>query len=111
VRNRIESTEALRRLEVDRATRLRIGEQVFHVEHYLSYWKCYPTRANWLRVVDAAEAYDDGTKKSRYYICKISGGRPGSDRRGLGRVARRGARGKLYTQSFRQGSCSWTKAR
>lgn len=111
MRDRIESTDILRRLEADSTTRRRIGEQAFQVEHYLAYWKCYPTRANWLRVVDAAEAWDDGTKKSRYYITKISGGRPGSDRRGLGRVARRGARGKLYTQSFRQTSRTWTVAR
>jgi hypothetical protein len=108
---RIESPEALRRLEADDATRRRIGEQAFQVEHYLAYWKCYPTRANWLRVVDAAEAWDDGTKKSRYYIVNSSGGRPGSDRRSLARVARRGARGKVYTQVFRTGSRTWTKER
>jgi hypothetical protein len=108
---RIESPDILRRLEADRTTRLRIGEQAFQVEHYLAYWRCYPTRANFLRVLDAVEAYDDGTKKSRYFIVHNSGGRPGSDRRALARVARRGARGKVYTQSFRTGSRTWTKAR
>jgi hypothetical protein len=123
---RIESHEAFRRLEADAATRRRIGEQAFQVEHYLAYWRCYPTAANWQRVIDAAESFyplleDDGPevlkrrlrKGERIYFTFTRGGGTGprSNRTALGRYSRVGARGCIYEQVYRKGSKSWTRER
>ena len=102
------------------------GEQAFNVRHYLSYWRAFPTRANFLRVLGAAEGYDplagvDGRTarlaalhqllKARacvYTVGHVSGGRAGTDRRCLQRYTRTRT-GEIKLQTFRQGSDSWTK--
>jgi len=127
-------------VQADNDKRKRIGEQAFQVEHYLRYWKTYPTAANWQRVIDAANAYgpevggpvveDSGIRsctvesarteldiaaelrKGRrlYFTFRRSG--PGEHRRvGLGRFDRVGARGHLYESVFRKGKRSWTVPR
>ena len=113
-------------LELDREIKIRAteerrrhrGEQAFQVEHYLALWKSDPSADNWARVLDAAVAYspDEWQSKEdakalvargrRLYFVGISCGRPY-----LGRYTRVGRQGKLYGQSFRKGSKSWTKER
>jgi hypothetical protein len=100
------------------------SEQAFNVQHYLSYWRAFPTRTNFLRVLGAAEGYDplagvDGRtarlaalhqlldeRRCVYAVGRVSGGR--GDRRCLQRYTRTRT-GEIKLQTFRQGSDSWTK--
>jgi len=110
-------TEA--RVRAARVRHARGGEQAFQVEHFLALWKSDPTADNWQRVIDAAEGYyPGGDIKPRvrrgervYFTFDQPGGKPDSNRKGLGRHPRVGSRGKLYTSFFRKGKQNWTVAR
>lgn len=98
----------------DREQRIRetkAREQARNVEHYLGYWRSYPTADNWLRVIGAVEGYapDEPTAGSYFWFTR-PGGKPGTERRALGRYVRKGANGRWITQTFRKTTRTWTKA-
>jgi len=107
--------------------RRRASEQQHNVVHYLKLWHAYPTRDNFLRVLDSADAYDPtrdaadtwehhaqlkqllrgSGRRFVYSTGRVAGGR--GDRRCLERYSL-SPRGHVRRASFRTGSRSWTNA-
>ena len=107
--------------------RRRASEQEHNVLHYLKLWRAYPTRDNFLRVLDSADAYNpvrdaadcweaeaqlkqllrSSRRQWVYGTGRVAGGR--GDRRCLQRYSL-SPRGHVRVASFRTGSRSWTNA-
>ena len=105
----------------------RADEQAHNVVHYMKLWREFSTRANFLRVLDSADAYNPvrdaadvweahaqlkqllrGGRRFVYSIGRVAGGR--GDRRCLQRYSL-SPRGHVRCATFRTGSHSWTNAR
>ena len=104
----------------------RADEQSHNVVHYMKLWSEFSTRANFLRVLDSADAYNPmrdaadtweheaqlkkllrGGRRFVYSTGRVAGGR--GDRRCLQRYSL-SPRGHVRRATFRTGSRSWTNA-